>query len=315
MKSYNIKDLQQLSTEHNFIRDNLEKVLRLSDILNYINTSETLKGLLALKGGTAINLIFSEIPRLSVDIDFDYCADTDKEGMASARERISEEILSYMRSEGYTLSPSSRNPHSLDSWAFNYINAGRNRDNIKIEINYSMRQHVLPLIETKTTIAFIPPMAITTLHQTELYAGKIKALLERGASRDLFDVYNFLHCGLYKPTDKDLLRKIVIFYQAVGGENPPSEICDTCTIDSLQFRHIRAQLLPMLRKGTYFDFETVKSEVKDFVNELMSLTDNEKRFIQSFNNKEYHPEYLFDSVDIINRIQSHPMALWKTSQQ
>ncbi len=315
MKSYNVKDLQQLSAKYNFIRDNLEKVLRLSEILKYISTSNTLKGYLALKGGTAINLIFSEIPRLSVDLDFDFCANTDREGMMGAREQISAEILAYMQSEGYTLSPSSKNPHSLDSWAFSYINAGRNRDNIKIEINYSMRQHVLPLVQTDTSIAFIPPMEITSLAPTELYGSKIKALLERAAARDLFDVYNFLHCGLLKKIDKDMLRKIVIFYQVVGGENIPNEQCDTGVIDHLQFKHIRAQLLPMLRKGTYFNFETVKSEVKQFISELMVLTESEKMFIRSFADKEYHPEYLFESVEIIERIKEHPMALWKITQE
>ncbi len=313
MKSYNVKDLQQLSVKHNFIRDNLEKILRLSEILQYINTSETLKDALALKGGTAINLIFSEIPRLSVDLDFDYCAHTDREGMLVARSQINAEILAYMQSEGYTLSPNSKNPHSLDSWAFKYTNAGRNPDNIKIEINYSMRQHVLPLMQTDTSIAFLPPIRITSLAPAELYGSKIKALLERAAARDLFDVYNFLHCGLLGQTDRELLRKIVIFYQAVGGENLPTEHCDTSLIDRLQFKHIKAQLLPMLHKGTYFDFEIAKAEVKDFISELICLTENEKRFIKAFAAKEYHPEYLFGSDDIIERIRNHPMAVWKTS--
>ncbi len=194
MKLYNIRDLQELSARFNFIRDNLEKVIRLTEILKYINTSETLRGSLALKGGTAINLMFSEIPRLSVDLDFDYCANVDRDGMMAAREHINEEILAYMQSEGYVLAPNSKNPHSLDSWAFSYINAGSNKDNIKIEINYSMRQHVMPLRQTEIAIGFVPSIRITTLAVEELYGSKIKALLERAAARDLIDVYNFLCC-------------------------------------------------------------------------------------------------------------------------
>ncbi len=56
--------------------------------------------MLALNGG--INLIFSEFPRLSVDLDYDFCANTDREGMMVAREQINSEILAYMHSEGYT---------------------------------------------------------------------------------------------------------------------------------------------------------------------------------------------------------------------
>lgn len=141
-----------------------------------------------------------------------------------------------------------------------------------------MRQHVLPLVQTITKIDFIPTINITTLHPTELYGSKIKALLERGAARDLYDVYNFIHSSLLEKTDNDLLRKIILFYQAIGGDGVPNEQCDTSKIDHLQFKHIRAQLLPMLRKGTYYDFETAKTEVKHFLLNLMTLTENERPY-------------------------------------
>lgn len=54
-----------------FIRDTLEKVYRLADILEYLNTNPILKDSLALKGGTAINLTIFNLPRLSVYIDLD----------------------------------------------------------------------------------------------------------------------------------------------------------------------------------------------------------------------------------------------------
>ena len=48
----------------NFIRDTLEKVMRLADILAFINDDPITKGKLALKGGTAINLTVFDLPRL-----------------------------------------------------------------------------------------------------------------------------------------------------------------------------------------------------------------------------------------------------------
>lgn len=85
------------------IRDTLEKVLRLSEILKYVSNNNMPTGCLALKGGTAINLLLSEAPRLSVDIDYDFCTTIDKNEMMIAREQISTDILSYMLSEGYIL--------------------------------------------------------------------------------------------------------------------------------------------------------------------------------------------------------------------
>lgn len=55
-----------------FVRDTLEKVYRLVDILSLFENNHILSNSLALKGGTAINLTIFNLPRLSVDIDFDF---------------------------------------------------------------------------------------------------------------------------------------------------------------------------------------------------------------------------------------------------
>jgi predicted nucleotidyltransferase component of viral defense system len=58
-----------------FVRDTFEKMCRLVDILGDIAADPGLSGVLALKGGTAINLTIFNLPRLSVDIDFDFIGD------------------------------------------------------------------------------------------------------------------------------------------------------------------------------------------------------------------------------------------------
>ncbi len=68
----------------------------------------------------------------------------------------------------------------------------------------------------------------------------------------------------------------------------------------------------MLRKNEQFDFETAKITVKDYLFDLMTLTDNEKQFIENFNQGIYLPNLLFDDDDIIKRIKDHPMAVWRT---
>lgn len=73
MFNYTKSELATKANEMNFVRDALEKVLLLADILNYLNSNPITKNPLALKGGTAINLTIFILPRLSVDIDLDYC--------------------------------------------------------------------------------------------------------------------------------------------------------------------------------------------------------------------------------------------------
>ena len=42
-------------------------------------SNDDLKGKVVLKGGTAINLTVFDMPCLSVDIDLDYCINSDKD--------------------------------------------------------------------------------------------------------------------------------------------------------------------------------------------------------------------------------------------
>ncbi len=311
MNSYNKNDIAQLAAQTNFLRDNLEKVLRLSDVLNFIAQSPKLKDCLVLKGGTAINLTVFAMPRLSVDIDLDFHKDCTRDGMLAYRAEINAEIMAYMASQGYQLSPDTKNPHSIDSWVFYYFNAGGNRDNIKIEINYSMRQHVFsPQLRT-IKVDYLQTTEVLTLEPVELFGSKIKALIERHTCRDLYDVYNLLHSDLFHSFDLALLRKIVVFYLAVGGSCPPRKQYDLAPIRQIKFAQIRATLLPMLKKGEPFDFEVAKTEVLLFLENLLDLTDSETAFIDAFIAKEYRPELLFDDAEIIKNISNHPMAYWK----
>ena len=115
-----------------------------------MNDEEYLKEHLLLKGGTAINLTVFYLPRLSVDIDMDYTPNDTKEDMQKAREKITELIKDYMEDQGYQLSSGSRFTHSLDAFYYQYQNAGGNRDMIKIELNYSLRAHVLEPVYRST---------------------------------------------------------------------------------------------------------------------------------------------------------------------
>lgn len=71
MPDYDKHKLGKQARELGFIRDTVEKVFRLSEILKYINNDPLLRESLALKGGTAINMTIFNLPRLSVDIDLD----------------------------------------------------------------------------------------------------------------------------------------------------------------------------------------------------------------------------------------------------
>ena len=175
-----------------------------------------------------------------------------------------------------------------------------------------MRNHALELVEKQASIKFLPSYDIRAVAPLELFGSKIKALLERTASRDLYDVYNMLDQKIFKEEELPLLRKLIIFYCAVGGSQNPKADFNFDSIDNLKFKQIRSSLIPVLRKSEKFDFEDAKTKVKEFLSKLMVLAEDEKKFIEEFNNNNYRPELLFDDKDIVERIKDHPMAIWKT---
>lgn len=311
MSSYDCHLISELAQKQGFIRDTLEKVIRLVDVLEFINTHPMLKDTLALKGGTAINLTIFSLPRLSIDIDLDYMINSSREEMLEHRDRINHIIHLFMESNGYSRSDKTKNPHSLDSWVYSYIGMSGNKDNIKIEINYSLRSHVLAPEERNLSIELLHgQFKIKTLSALEIYGSKINALLSRAAARDLFDIWNIINQECFDELEKDLLRKIIVFYSLIAGRGVKKEF-STESIETITKQKVKRDLLPVIKRNSGFDLDIVKSEVTTFIKELMTLTDNEEEFLIRFKNGAYHPELLFTDKKILERIKHHPMALWK----
>ena len=311
MSNYDVNYLGRRAKELGFMRDTLEKATRLADILQYFNTDPLLKENLALKGGTAINMTIFNLPRLSVDLDLDYLGADSKEVMLENRDKVNSVIDRYMASQGYVISPKRKTSHSLDSWVYTYINAGGNPDNIKLEINYSFRAHVLPVKERSIiTEYFSCDYKVKTLDPIEIYGSKINALLNRAAARDLYDVMNMIKFGLFDEKEETImLKKCVIFYASVSAKKINKSF-DVKAIDAITKYKIKTDLLPVIKKGD--DLDMAKETVVGYVRGLMKLTRDETEFLRRFENKEYVPELLFEDHNILDRVKNHPMALWKT---
>ena len=315
MPMYNKSGIAAEASKHGFQRDVFEKVLRLKTVLDYFQEEPALREHLLLKGGTAINLTVFSLPRLSVDIDMDYMPNDSKENMMATRGKISKVVKEYMESEGYQLSDNSRFSHSLDAFHFLYMNSGGNRDMIKIELNYSLRAHVLqPTRRESLTDAFGDKSCLYTVHPIEIFAAKANALLSRAAARDLYDFNNLVTSDLFQnKTEADLLRKTIIFYATISAETV-NKTFDTSAIDSLTFSKIRRDLFPVLTKSeakSHFQLEQYKNAAKEYIHNLMVLTLEEKEYMDRFVKGEYNPELLFSNPEILSQIENHPMALWK----
>ena len=247
---------------------------------------------------------------MSVDIDLDFVPNLTREETVNERERLTEILKGFMSEQGYSLSEASRFSHSLDAFHYNYVNAAGNRDMIKIEINYSLRTHVLlPEDRALVTDAFGEPIKVRTVAAMEIFAAKTNALISRAAARDLYDFCNMADINLFAG-EEDLFRKCIIFYATISAKEV-NKTFDTSAIDSLVFSKIKSDLFPVLAVKDKFDLEGKKQQAKEYIASLMKPTAQEMEYMERFIAKEYKPELLFEDTEIVERIQNHPMALWK----
>ncbi len=310
MPQYDRRELNDKANEYGFNRDTFEKVLRLKTILDFLNTHEYMHDHLLLKGGTAINLTVFNLPRLSVDIDLDFVPNLTREETIGERERLTDTLKRYMSNQGYLLSNASRFSHSLDAFHYNYVNSAGNKDLIKIEINYSLRAHVLPIEERKlVTDAFGEPISVRTVASMEIFASKTNALISRAAARDLYDFCNMVSMNLFSD-EENMFRKCIILYRTLTSKNLNMNF-DTSAIDGLTFSKIKTDLLPVLAVKEKFDLEERKKLAKEYIATLMQPTIQEMEYMEHFIAKEYKPELLFEDDEIVARIRNHPMALWR----
>lgn len=294
-----------------FIKDNVEKVMRLIDILETVFSTKW-KDKLVLKGGTAINMFYMGMSRLSIDIDLDYIG-IDREEMLADKETLATYLKDSLFQKNYSLSNASKSYFGLDSYVLQYLNNAGNRDVIKIEINYLNRTHIFPVNKKKVDVlGYKGETEISVLNEYELYGSKLAALIDRSKPRDVYDVYRMIQSCILK--DTETLKKCLIFYNCVGGD---ASILDF-HIDKFNImskRDFDRMLKPMLLKSEKFDYKTAINEIQQYLDKLLCFTAAERLFVEEFRDKKYFPEKLFESNSIVLRLAWHPMAFWKCGKK
>jgi hypothetical protein len=182
-------------------------------------------------------------------------------------------------------------------------------------MNYGLRTHILP-VETRrielpgefgaTNVVIVAPL--------EIFGSKIVALLTRAAIRDVYDIDSMIRSDFFRKDGFDMLRKCALFYFAITAESVPETLSDTSEMELLTRASVRTDLRPVLRTRERFDYRTLeeaKGRIRLFLSGFMTLTEEERRFAETFRRGEYRPELLFSDPEILRRVQNHPMVLWK----
>jgi predicted nucleotidyltransferase component of viral defense system len=170
-----------LSTASSFAAPTVDKVERLLEVLAALRDDPLLGSAFVLHGGTALNVFSDELPRLSIDVDFMYVGQVEVSAMQTERPRIDARLREVTGKLGYAVR-GTNDEHSGQTYRLRYGD-----QYIKIDVSYLARVALLAPVEQTCPIC-TPPVSFPVLDRRELVAGKVKALVERIASRDLYDL-------------------------------------------------------------------------------------------------------------------------------
>lgn len=308
-----IEKLEAEAGTTGFTVDMLEKVVRLLRVLEGMRDHPFLKGKLALKGGTALNLFVFDVPRLSVDIDLNYVGSAGRIEMMAERPEI-ERALQAVFGRQDLLVRRIPTEHAGGKWLLRYIGAGRRGGVLEVEINYMYR---VPLWPVKTVdsrrLGSWQAKRIPVLDLHELMAGKLCALLSRRRARDLFDVERLLSMdGL----ENERLRIAFVAYGAMARRDW-REV--SVTDAGFGRSELNRQLLPALRRGVVTGSDegeaygrTLVSACRRGLSTVLPFTDSERAFLDRVLDKgELVPALLTPDEELQDRIRNQPLLRWK----
>ena len=298
-----------------FRADVIEKVLHLLNLLNTLNSHPFLKGKLALKGGSALNLFVFNIPRISVDIDLNYIGAVERKKMLADRPKVEQAVGAVFSREGFTVK---RMPieHAGGKWRLKYQSFTGQSGNLEVDLNFMFRQ---PLWEVQSAdsraVGDFRARNIPVLDIHELAAGKLAALFARHQARDLFDAHQ-LFCNI--KLEQKRLRTAFVVYGALNRKD-----WRTISLKDVAFDpdELKRMLIPVLRGNSAPGDENISvfvqrlaSECREQLAVVYPLSAQEMEFLDCILTKgQIEPSLITTDADVQDRIMRNPMLLWKAA--
>lgn len=302
--------LQACSIQTGYQIAPLEKVIRLGEMAGDITRHPFLGKVLALKGGTALNLCLGPPKRLSVDLDYNYIGSLEREDMLKDRPRVEEAICDLSRRRGY------RSQRSADSFAgrkifLSYRSVLGQDDRIEVDLNYIFR---LPLVEGEIRELWQPGeldrVKVHVVGLEALLAGKLIALLDRGAARDVWDVAKFPNETM------EIVRSLPFRIRFIALSAILDHPLPTYTKDRLKSiltdRALSENLAPMLASSESLRLADLIDRAWVVMQQFLPLEPNEEEYVAGILRGELLPHRLFTpGSEDAKKISEHPAILWK----
>lgn len=308
--SLSLEFLRRSAAETGFQASALDKVVRLGEMAADIRRHPFLGEVLILKGGTALNLCFGKPDRLSVDLDFNYIGQSEREKMLEARPLVEAALVELARKRGY------RAQKSADAFAgrkfyLNYRSVLGPEDRIEIDLNFLFR---VPLVAIETRELWQPGGLehpnVRMVGQDELFLGKLLALLERGAARDVWDVAHFPDRAGSRLTTERFGRLFKAL--SVVLERPLPTYSRERLERQVTDQAFAEQVGPLLNARIDFAAKNLVAKAWAIVGGFLELSDAEKEFYESLDRGDLRLDLIFpDDLAEAERLAGHPAIRWK----
>jgi len=302
--------LERCAADSGFQIRPLEKVTRLGELGSHIVRHPVLGKSLVLKGGTAINLCFGPPKRLSVDLDFNYIGHIEREKMLEDRPRIEAAAIEISRRMGY------RVQSSADAFAGRklfllYRSVLGQNERIEIDLNFIFRA---PFAGIETLQLWQPGELdrphVRVVGLMELIIGKMLALLERGAVRDVWDVANLTEQVRDVLKERSFRARFIALSSIL--EHPLSTYHRERLESFIDDRIIDERLRPLIAGDPPLEAKELVQKAWAVVGPFLELTPHEKEYLQKIQEGVLQPEILFpDALEEAAKFAVHPAIMWK----
>jgi len=296
----------------------LEKVFLLLRLLEQFFSVSYLRERLVLKGGTALNLfVFDNLPRLSIDLDFNYIGSLNRATMLRERQEVESLIVKIAQQNKFTLY---RHPnrHAGGKMVFIYESLLGHKGRLEVDLNYIFRIALFGCDYRRTNIWPLETTDIPILDIHELAAGKFHALFSRAASRDLFDSHKLL-----TTINLDLQKLRLAFTVYAGMETGKWQFIHVDKVN-LDVDDILSKLVPVLKSSEIGSTNkraikewgaTLIEECKSKLSLVLPFADNEIKFLEGLQKRGViEPALITDNEVLQRKIINHPSLRWRMKQ-
>jgi hypothetical protein len=188
-------------------------------------------------------------------------------------------------------------------------------DTIQIDINFMYRAPLWPIQYLDSFVLDdFSAKQFPVLSAFELYAGKLRALLSRRVSRDLYDASK-----ISADMNKEKLRLALVIYGAMNPKDWRTVSIDSITCSVVELKERLLPLLNVIEQPKSQDLEKYSRQlvesVKTSLTQLFPLTVKESEFIRLVREDGIIDGSLItDDTQLASIIEHHPSLLWRASK-